>query len=62
MTPLSSRLPAHTKLFSNACRRLHYLGSGLALTALAGAALTKKPALLLAVPIAGECHSYSALS
>ncbi|CAL5228638.1 g11805 [Coccomyxa viridis] len=34
-------------------RKLHYLGSGLALTVLAGAALTKKPALLLAVPVAG---------
>ena len=35
-------------------RTLHYVGSGLALTALCGAAVTKKPALLLAVPIAGE--------
>ncbi|CAK0782471.1 hypothetical protein CVIRNUC_005704 [Coccomyxa viridis] len=41
-------------------RHLHYLGSGLALTALCGAAVAKKPALLLAVPIAGYAPAWIA--
>ena len=38
-------------------RYLHYLGSTLAIGAVAGAAFSKNPKLLLAVPLAGKAAS-----
>ena len=51
--------PFYLKEHSKAStRRLHYVGSSLALLAVGSAAVTRRPGLLLAVPFAGAalCH------